>query len=70
MNKLKAIAYSIGLLFLIIARFFSCLFDAILESRMVSLSFAIEVFKHSWNDPSHMSIEQHFQRIAEIADEE
>lgn len=66
MNKLGAILYTVILLFAIVARFFDCLFTAMIESRCVSLSFFVEVFSFNFNDERHyVPIPTHWSNVKE-----
>jgi len=70
MNKLGAVLYTIILLFAIVARFFDCLFSAMIESRGVSLAFFVEVFSFNWNDQRHyVPISTHWSNVKELWNE-
>lgn len=67
MNKLGAVLYTIILFFAIVARFFDCLFEAMIESRCVSLAFFIEVFSFNWKDERHyVPISTHWSNVKEL----
>lgn len=67
LHKLKALLYGVVLFFAIIARVVDCFFQAVIESRLVSLSFFVECYKFNWNDGTHYtSIESHVKRILEL----
>ena len=53
MGKLWAVLYAVVFILALVARTVECFFEALLESRCVSLSFGVEVFRTRWNDDRH-----------------
>lgn len=67
MSKIYAILYAIVLFFATIARVFECFFEAILESRGISLSFFVEVYANHWSDPRYYTpVSVHWGRVVSL----
>ena len=64
MNKLNAVLYFILLVFEVMGRFVCCFMEAALQSRFLSWSHFVEVFKFMWTDTKHYTpVAEHWENI-------